>query len=99
LSNHVLVSSTLKPKDFFMWYDKSKDYIQPILYSVIKAPTFKPYATTGLCNFAGEDPAGYLATGAFTFGKGQFIVNTIQISGRMKENPASIEFLRTILKK
>lgn len=99
LSNEVLASSTLKPKDFFMWYDKSKDYIQPILYSVIKAPKFKPLATTGLCNFAGEDPAGYLATGAFNYGKGQFIVNTIQLSGRIKENPAGIEFLKTILKK
>jgi hypothetical protein len=99
ISNEVLTSSTLKPKDFFMWYDKSKDYIQPILYSVIKAPNFKPLATSGLCNFAGEDPAGYLATGSFKFGKGQFIVNTISLAGRIKENPAGIEFLKTILKK
>jgi hypothetical protein len=99
ISNEVLASSTLKPKDFFMWYDKSKDYIQPILYSVIKAPNFKPLATSGLCNFAGEDPAGYLATGSFKYGKGQFIVNTISLAGRIKENPAGIEFLKTILKK
>ena len=99
ISNEVLTSSTLKPKDFFMWYDKSKDYIQPILYSVIKAPNFKPLATSGLCNFAGEDPAGYLATGSFKYGKGQFIVNTISLAGRIKENPAGIEFLKTILKK
>jgi hypothetical protein len=99
LSNDILSSSTLKPKDFFMWYDKSKDYIQPILYSVINAPKLKAYATTGLCNFAGEDPAGYLATGSFNYGKGQFIVNAIHLSGRIKENPAGIEFLKTILKK
>ena len=99
ISNEVLTSSSLKSKDFFMWYDKSKDYIQPILYSVIKAPKFKPLATTGLCNFAGEDPAGYLATGAFNYGKGQFIVNTIHLAGRIKENPAGIEFIKTILKK
>jgi hypothetical protein len=99
ISNEVLASSTLKPKDFFMWYDKSKDYIQPILYSVIKAPKFKPLATSGLCNFGGEDPAGYLATGSFNYGKGQFIVNTINLAGRIKENPAGIEFLKTILKK
>jgi len=99
ISNEVLSSSTLKPKDFFMWYDKSKDYIQPILYSVIKAPNFKPLATSGLCNFAGEDPAGYLATGSFKYGKGQFIVNTISLAGRIKENPAGVEFLKTILKK
>jgi len=99
ISNEVLASSILKPKDFFMWYDKSKDYIQPILYSVIKAPNFKPLATSGLCNFAGEDPAGYLATGSFKYGKGQFIVNTISLAGRIKENPAGIEFLRTVLNK
>jgi hypothetical protein len=98
ISNEVLASSTLKPKDFFMWYDKSKDYIQPILYSVIKAPKFKPLATSGLCNFGGEDPAGYLATGSFNYGKGQFIVNTINLAGRIKENPAGMEFLKTILK-
>jgi hypothetical protein len=56
-------------------------------------------ATSGLCNFAGEDPAGYLATGSFKYGKGQFIVNTISLAGRIKENPAGVEFLKTILKK
>lgn len=97
-TSQLLANSTLQPKDFFMWYDKSKDYIQPILYAVIKAPRWNPIVTTGLCNFAGQDPAGYLAAGSYNFGKGTFIVNAITLAGRIKENPAGVVFLNAIFK-
>ena len=99
ISHALLKSSTLKPKDFFMWYDKTKGYIQPILYSVVKAPKWMPLVTTGLCNFGGENPDGYLAAGYLKYGKGKFIVSQITLAGKMNENPSSKIFLNAILKK
>lgn len=85
------------PKDFFMWYDPKVDYIQPILYNVVKAKNWTPILTTGLCNFGGEDPSGYLAAGEYKHGKGKFVICEITLANRMKQNPSALLLLHKIL--
>jgi hypothetical protein len=80
-----------------MWYDKTKGYIQPLLYNVFKANKWTPLITTGLCNFAGEDPAGYLAAASYTYGKGSFVLCEISLANRIKENPTASNLLLKIL--
>lgn len=93
----LLQDKKLSPNDFFLWYDKRKDYIQPVLTSVFKQNGWEPLVTTGLCNFAGEDPAGYLGAGYLRHGKGKFLLCQVSLVNRIKENPAGAVFLKKIL--
>ena len=96
-TSELLKTGNIQAKDFFMWYDKTKGYIQPLLYNVFKANKWTPLITTGLCNFAGEDPAGYLAAASYTYGKGSFVLCEISLANRIKENPTASNLLLKIL--
>ena len=94
---NLLNTGNFQAKDFFMWYDKTKGYIQPLLYNVFKANKWMPLITTGLCNFAGEDPAGYLAAASYTYGEGSFVLCEISLANRIKENPNASNLLLNML--
>ena len=87
----------IRDKDLFMWYDADAGYMQPLLRNVFRAPGWDPVVTTGLCNFGGEDPAGYLAAAVKKHGKGQFIFSEVTLAGRIRENPAAGALLRAML--
>jgi hypothetical protein len=94
----ILADKMISSKDIFMWYDKSKGYIQPMLDHVFSAPDWKPLVTTGLCNFGGNDPNGYLAAASYQMGKGTFIVSTLKLAGMMKENPPAHKIFQSLIK-
>lgn len=93
----VLLQSNISQKDIFMWYEKHKGYIQPLLDHVFSANGWTPHVTTGLCNFGGDDPYGYLAAASYRMGKGLFIVNSIQLAGMMKENPPAYKLFQSLV--
>ncbi|MEN9883069.1 MAG: hypothetical protein RLZZ420_286 [Bacteroidota bacterium] len=94
----ILSKKILESKDIFMWYDKSKGYIQPMLDRVFSADGWMPLITTGLCNFGGNDPNGYLAAASYKMGKGKFVLNVLQLSGMMEDNPPAKFLLQTMIK-
>lgn len=94
---HLMERSALSSKDLFLWYDQQKGYIQPLLSHVFKADGWKPFITTGLCNFAGEDPSGYMAGASYRWGKGNFVLCEVQLSDRINENPPARELFRAII--
>lgn len=96
-SDFLLKDKKFSSKDFFLWYDKSVDYIQPLLRNVFRAPGWTPLITTGLCNFAGEDPAGYLAAAELKMGKGRYVFCEITLAGRMRENPAAYALMKKLV--
>jgi hypothetical protein len=93
----LLKDQQFQPKDFFLWYDKKAGYIQPLLNNVFRAEGWSPLVTTGLCNFAGEDPAGYLAAATLPMGKGKFIFCELTLANRVLENPAAFALLKKII--
>jgi hypothetical protein len=93
----LLRDKQFQPKDFFLWYDKKAGYIQPLLRNVFRAEGWTPLVTTGLCNFAGEDPAGYLAAATLPLGKGKFIFCELTLANRVLENPAAFAFLKKVI--
>jgi hypothetical protein len=93
----LLKDKQFQPKDFFLWYDKKAGYIQPLLRNVFRAEGWAPLVTTGLCNFAGEDPAGYLAAATLPMGKGKFIFCELTLANRVLENPAAFAFLKKVI--
>lgn len=97
LADKILNDIRFKDKDLFLWYDKKVGYIQPLLKNVFRAEGWNAIATTGLCNFAGEDPSGYLAAADYQFGKGKFIVCEISLANRMAENPSGFMLLKKML--
>ena len=94
----VLKKTDLDNKDIFMWYDKEKGYVQPLLGSVFRANGWKPLVETGLCNFAGEDPSGYLAAAQLPFGKGKFIINQLRLMKNASVNPPAHHLFKYMLK-
>jgi hypothetical protein len=97
-TDDVLKKADLDKKDIFMWYDKNKDYVQPLLGSVFRANGWKPLIETGLCNFAGEDPAGYLAAAELNYGKGKFMINQLRLLQNAGSNPPAYYLLSSMLK-
>jgi hypothetical protein len=97
LTDRLLKDTRFKDKDFFLWYDKKVGYIQPLLKNVFRAEGWNPIITTGLCNFAGEDPAGYLAAADLSYGKGKFIVCEITLANRIMENPAAYSLFKQLI--
>jgi len=97
-TDDVLKKADLDKKDIFMWYDKKKDYVQPLLGSVFRADGWKPLIETGLCNFAGEDPAGYLAAAELNYGRGKFIINQLRLVQNAGSNPPAYYLLSSMLK-
>jgi hypothetical protein len=95
----LLHPKTLDARDVFLWYDKEKGYIQPLLKTVFRAEQWTPLVTTGLCNFGGDDPAGYLAAAEYKSGKGRYIVSAVCLSGRLRENPPAHQLFMAMLKK
>lgn len=92
----LLQDKQFKSKDFFMWYDKKADYIQPLLRNVFRAEGWTPVLTTGLCNFGGDDPSGYLAAATYDLGKGRFIFCELTLADRILENPAAFALLKKL---
>ena len=88
----------LDAKDVFLWYDREKGYIQPLLKTVFRAERWTPLVTTGLCNFGGNDPAGYLAAAELKAGKGRYIFSAVCLSGRLPENPPARQLFLAMLK-
>jgi hypothetical protein len=97
LTDRLLKDTRFKDKDLFLWYDKKVGYIQPLLKNVFRAEGWNPIITTGLCNFGGEDPAGYLAAADLTYGKGKFIVCEITLANRIMENPAAYSLFKQLI--
>jgi hypothetical protein len=89
----------IRDKDLFMWYDAAAGRVQPLLRNVFRAPGWNPLVTTGLCNFAGEDPSGYLAAAEKTHGKGRFIFCEVTLAGRIRENPQAGALLKAMLER
>lgn len=94
----LLRPQALDAKDVFLWYDREKGYIQPLLKTVFRAERWTPLVTTGLCNFGGNDPAGYLAAAELKAGKGRYIVSAVCLSGRLPENPPARQLFLAMLK-
>jgi hypothetical protein len=95
----LLATGRVRPQDIFLWYDAKAGYIQPLLRQVFRAPGWSPLVTTGLTNFSGADPTGYLAAADLPLGKGRFIFSSIALSGRVRENPAARQLLTEFLMK
>lgn len=93
----LLTTGRVKPQDLFLWYDAKAGYIQPLLRQVFRAPGWSPLVTTGLTNFSGADPTGYLAAADLPLGKGRFIFSTVSLAGRVRENPAARQLLTEYL--
>ena len=96
-AENLLKDKRFNDKDFFLWYDKKAGYIQPLLKNVFRADGWNPLITTGLCNFGGEDPAGYLAAADLQYGKGKFIVCEITLANRIMENPAAYSLFKQLI--
>jgi hypothetical protein len=65
---------------------------------VFRANGWKPLVETGLCNFAGEDPSGYLAAAQLPFGKGKFIINQLRLMKNASVNPPAHHLFKYMLK-
>ena len=89
--------SGLRDKDLFMWYDRKVGYIQPLLRNVFRAPGWDALVSTGLCNFAGADPSGYLAIAERRIGKGRFVFSEVTLAGRMADNPAAGQLMKSLI--
>jgi hypothetical protein len=87
----------LKDKDLFMWYDPKPGYVQPLLRNVFRAVGWQPMVSTGLCNFGGNDPAGYLAVAERRSGKGKFVFCEVTLTGRLSDNPAANRLLHGLV--
>ena len=84
-----------KNKDFRNWYDKSFDYITPILDSTLLANDFSPILTSG-----NRDNTGWqtvIAACDKSYGKGNVILCNVKLSGRTKENPVADCFAKRII--
>ena len=90
--------SGLRDKDLFMWYDRKVGYVQPLLRNVFRAPGWKALVSTGLCNFAGADPSGYMAVAEHRSGNGSFIFSEVTLAGRMEENPAAQQLMNVLIR-
>ncbi len=95
-SSSVMKNNNINKDDLFMWYDGKAGYIQPLLRNVFRAPGWSPIITTGLCNFGGVDPSGYLAAASLQLGKGRFIFCEVTLAGRMATNPPAMKLLKTL---
>ena len=96
-SDLLLKDKQFHNRDFFLWYDKETDCLQPLLRHVFRAPSWEPLVTSGLCNFAGEDPSGYLAAAELKKGKGRYLFCEMSLSGRMRENPAAYNLFKKLI--
>lgn len=94
----IMRRSGLHDKDLFMWYDRKVGYVQPLLRNVFRAPGWESLVSTGLCNFAGADPSGYLAVAERRSGKGRFVFSEVTLAGRMQENPAAQHLLYSLIR-
>jgi hypothetical protein len=94
----LLATGRLAPQDLFLWYDARVGYIQPLLRQVFRAPGWSPLVTTGLTNFSGADPTGYLAAADLRLGRGRFVFSTVSLAGRLRENPAARQLLTECIK-
>jgi len=94
----LLATGRLAPQDLFLWYDARVGYIQPLLRQVFRAPGWSPLVTTGLTNFSGADPTGYLAAADLRLGRGRFVFSTVALAGRLRENPAARQLLTECIK-
>ena len=90
--------SGLRDKDLFMWYDRKVGYVQPLLRNVFRAPGWKALVSTGLCNFAGADPSGYMAVAEHRSGNGSFIFSEVTLAGRMEDNPAAQQLMYALIR-
>lgn len=81
-------------KDFRNWYDKSCDYITPLLENTLHTDEFAPILTSGN-NGNGWQTA--LAACDKSYGKGSVILCNVKLSGRTKENPVADCFAKKIL--
>ena len=93
----LMKRSGLRDKDLFMWYDRTVGYVQPLLRNVFRAPGWDALVSTGLCNFAGADPSGYMAVAERRVGKGRFVFSELTLAGRMSDNPAAGHLMKALL--
>ena len=93
----MMKSAQLLDKDLFMWYDRKVGYVQPLLRNVFRAEGWRSLVSTGLCNFGGNDPAGYIAVADRRSGKGRFVICEVTLAGRIKENPAAQHLLKALV--
>jgi hypothetical protein len=93
----LMSKSGLLDKDLFMWYDRKVGYVQPLLRNVFRAEGWQSLVSTGLCNFGGNDPAGYLAAAQRRSGRGRFVICEVTLAGRIKENPAAQHLLKALV--
>ena len=93
----LMKRSGLRDKDLFMWYDRKAGCVQPLLRNVFRAPGWDALVSTGLCNFAGADPSGYMAVAERRVGKGRFVFSEVTLAGRMSDNPAAGHLMKALL--
>lgn len=96
-SSLLLKKNRIDQDDLFLWYDRKLGYIQPLLRNVFRAAGWSPIVTTGLCNFGGDDPSGYLAAADYAYGRGKFVFCELTLAGRIPDNPSALHLLKTML--
>ena len=85
-------------KDFRNWYDKSCDYITPILDNTFFTEDFCPVLTSGNTDENGVWETA-MAVCEKTYGKGVVIIANLKLSGRTNENPVAKIFAKRMLSK
>jgi co-chaperonin GroES (HSP10) len=94
-TNHDMTKS-FKPFDFRFWVDGNQDLIRPILSYTFTGDGWKPILTSGASNWV-ADKGTVMAAGELKSGKGAYIINEVNLTGKIKHNPTAREFLGHLL--
>jgi len=95
-TGHPLVSG-FEPEDFKCWFDQKAGYFRPILPTVFEADGWKPILTNGNGIWGGAAWRKMLAAAELPSGHGSYIICQVELTGRIKHNPAAAIFAQRLL--
>lgn len=94
-TGHDLVKG-FEPQDFRLWYHGGKGMIQPFLRAMVNAPDWQEILQTGTTSWT-PNSSWSSAACEKKVGKGVFRICQLQLTDRVKYNPAAYDFLNRLI--